>query len=186
MKKALILILVLCLGCESQNNKNNSDNKNQNKKELESQKKSRNLKKLLSYTYLYNPKSVTFKLNDSLKKYDLVYLFTNIKDDLEIKDEISKILLLKLSKYQYRTAQQSYNIYNNLGECCSEDAQSVIKYYLKRNNIDTVAVDVLTLGELLDVELKKENSTYVLNLMKEIDSILDENLGEYEKSMKNN
>lgn len=181
MKKALILILILCLSCESQNSKSNSDDKNQNKKELENQKKSRNLKKLLSYTYQYSPESVTFKLNDSLKKYDLAYLFKNTKDDLKTKDEISKILLLKLSKYQYETAKQSYNIYNNLGDCCSEDAQSVIKYYLKRNNVDTVAVDVLTLGELLDVELKKENSPYVLNLMKEIDSILDKNLEEYEK-----
>ncbi len=185
MKKVLILILILFSSCESKNEKDtiksNDLNKNVTFKETKSnvlsneelKKNSKDLEKILKSAYNYNPTSVTFRLDDSLNSYDLKYLFQNTNSDIEIKDEISKILLLKLLKFQYERSQHSYNVYNDLGDCCSENAKSIIKHYLKRNNIDTVAVDVLPLGNLLDREWHKKNSEIVSSLIKDIDSLLE-------------
>lgn len=186
MRKIIFITVLslLILNCKNVEKKENYNTKNQIEKKGDVNKKnstklsdskstkesnvklSRDISALKNYALIHKVNSLSFKMNDSLAKFDLEFLFEKDTKDLSTKDEIAKIFLLKLLKYQLQNANQTYDLYEEIHGVRKDKSRVIPLYYLKRNNIDTIG-EFLSTGMIMEEENKK-NSPYVKSLINDV------------------
>lgn len=87
--------------------------------------------KLKEYVISYKPNKINSFDDDSLKKYNIKYIF-NLKEE-DLKNEIANILLLKQYLLHLKKANQSYN----LKDFNTKEAKIIIDYFLAENMINS-------------------------------------------------
>lgn len=114
--KILICLMFLMFSC-------NNDKQNYSK--------DKDASMLKEYVIIYQPNKINSFDDDSLKKYDIEYIYSSKQEG--IKNEIANILLLKQYLLHLKKANQSYN----LKDFNSKEARIIIDYFLAENKINS-------------------------------------------------
>ncbi len=135
-----------------------------NKHKLSYSKKD-DLSLLQKYALSYEPTKINSFDDDSLKKFNIEYIFSlKEKQQEATKNEIADILLLKQYLFHLKKANQSYN----LKDFKTKEAKIIIDYFLANNEIDSSL-------EFLSSSLPYEFLKLQNNLTsKEVNGLIDE------------
>ncbi|MNK21285.1 hypothetical protein D3C87_395390 [compost metagenome] len=89
---------------------------------------------LQKYAVSYEPNKINSLDDDSLKHFNVKYIFSlKEKQQEDVKNEVANILLLKQYLLHLKKANQSYN----LKDFDTKEAKIIIEYFLAKNKIDS-------------------------------------------------